>query len=269
MAGDALIRGFQENDAAAIARLRIAEGWFWIGVHPERRSRGIGGELYERAEEYLRAEGAWRLRSWVDDDPAGERFLVRRDFQRRGSDWVSSVDPRRVDVSQLPRLEAARAAEGVRQVPLGEVRDRVHGLFEVCAVGERDMPSDEPETELDLESWKRDEFDVPTLSHEGSFVALALDRPVSLAFLSVDPERKLAYNQMTATLPEYRRRGLALLVKLAAVRWAAEAGIDRLLTENDVDNVGMLAINDRLGYRPLYEQRFWVLEGEGPPGERG
>ena len=321
MAGDALIRGFQEKDAAAIARLRIAvnphrietaetvwhratcaierarrrewvaeiggdvvghasagfewsvptpgKAWFWIGVHPERRGRGIGGGLYELVEGYLRGEGAWRLRSWVDDDPDGERFLVRRDFQRRGSDWVSSVDPRRVDVSQLPRLEAATAAGGFRLVPLGEVRHRVHGLFEVCAAGERDMPSDEPETELDLESWKRDELDVPTLSDEGSFVALARERPVSLALVSVDPERKLAYNQMTATLPEYRRRGLALLVKLAAARWAAEAGIERLLTENDVDNVGMLAINERLGYRPLYEQRFWVLEGERPPGERG
>jgi GNAT superfamily N-acetyltransferase len=92
---------------------------------------------------------------------------------------------------------------------------------------------------------------------------------VSLAFLSVDPQRRIAYNQMTATLPEYRRRGLALLVKLAAARWAAEAGIERLLTENDVDNVGMLTINDRLGYRPLYEQRFWVLERKRPPGQRG
>jgi GNAT superfamily N-acetyltransferase len=321
MAGDALIRGLEENDAAAVARLRIAvnphqietaetvwyhatraiererrrewvaaiggevighasagfewsvptpgKGRFWIGVHPERRGRGIGAQLYERVEEYLRAEGAWRLRSWVDGDPAGERFLARRGFQRRGADRVSSVDPRRVDVSQLPRLEEASAAEGFRLVPLGEVRDRVHGLFEVCAAGERDMPSDEPETEVDLESWKRDEFGVPTLSDEGSFVALFRERPASLAFLSVDPERKLAYNQMTATLSEYRRRGLALLVKLAAARWAAEAGIERLLTENDVDNVGMLAINDRLGYRPLYDQGFWLLERERPPGERG
>jgi GNAT superfamily N-acetyltransferase len=245
------------------------KGRFWIGVHPERRGRGIGGELYERVEAYLRANGAWRLRSWVDGDPAGERFLARRGFERRGADRVSSVDPRRVDVSQLRRLEAARAAEGFRLVPLGEVRDRVQALFEVCAAGERDMPSDEPETELDLESWKRDEFGVPTLSDQGSFVALARVRPVSLAFLSVDPQRRIAYNQMTATLPEYRRRGLALLVKLAAARWAAEAGIERLLTENDVDNVGMLTINGRLGYRPLYEQRFWVLERKRPPGQRG
>ncbi len=241
------------------------KGRFWVGVRRERRGRGIGGELYERVEEYLRAEGAWRLRSWVDGDPAGERFLTQRGFQCRGADRVSAVDPREVDVSELPQLEAARSGEGFRLAPLRDVRDRVHDLFEVCAAGERDMPGDEPETELDFESWKREELRVPTLSDEGSFVALARERPVSLAFLSVDPERKLAYNQMTATLLEYRRRGLALLVKLAAARWAAEAGIERLLTENDVDNVSMLSINDRLGYRPLYDQGFWLLERERPP----
>jgi GNAT superfamily N-acetyltransferase len=241
------------------------KGRFWVGVHPKLRKRGLGSELYATASDYLRAEGASRLRTWVDGDPDGERFVRERGFEPRGTDRVSAVDPRDVDVSELPRLEA----RGFRAVHLAEVRHRILELFEICAAGERDMPTDEPEAELDLESWKRDEFWLPDLSDEGSFVALAGERPVSLAFLRVDPERRLAYNQMTATLPEYRRRGLALLVKLAAARWAAEAGIERLLTENDTENVSMLAINERLGYRLLYEQRSWVLEGVGPPCERG
>jgi hypothetical protein len=37
-----------------------------------------------------------------------------------------------------------------------------------------------------------------------------------------------------------------------------------LLTENDEENVGMLAINERLGYRPLYDQRGWAVELELP-----
>jgi GNAT superfamily N-acetyltransferase len=232
------------------------KGYFWIGVHPDRRGRGIGSALYATAHEYLLAEGAARLRTWVDADPGGERFVRKLGFEPRSVDRVSEVDPGNVDVSDLPRLEA----RGFGLAPLADVRGRVHDLYEICAAGERDMPSEEPETELDIESWKRDEFELPDLSDEGSFVALDGERPVSLAFVTVDPKRRIAYNQMTATLPEYRRRGLALMVKLAAARWAAEAGIDRLLTENDAENVGMLAINDRLGYRPLYEQRTWALE---------
>ncbi len=107
---------------------------------------------------------------------------------------------------------------------------------------------------------------MPDLSDDGSFVALQGERPVSLAFLCVDPERRLAYNQMTATLPELKRRGLALAVKLAAARWAREAGFERILTENDDTNVGMLAINERLGYRLLYDQTEWIKEGLAKPG---
>ena len=40
------------------------------------------------------------------------------------------------------------------------------------------MPSDEPETEVDFESWCRDEFEYPDISDEGSFVVLEGDRPV-------------------------------------------------------------------------------------------
>ena len=31
------------------------------------------------------------------------------------------------------------------------------------------------------------------------------------------------------------------------------------MTENDAENAGMLALNQRLGYRYLYDQVGWVL----------
>jgi RimJ/RimL family protein N-acetyltransferase len=75
---------------------------------------------------------------------------------------------------------------------------------------------------------------------------------------------------MTATLRTHRRRGLALLAKVAAARWAQQAGLERLVTENDVGNLGMIAINDRLGYTQLYVEEYLVrLERERPTGEGG
>jgi GNAT superfamily N-acetyltransferase len=248
------------------------KGRFWIGVHPERRGRGIGGSLYREVEKYLLGNGAVRLRSWVDADPGGERFLRKRGFERRSADRVSVLDPREADLSALPRLEAERAAEGFRVTPLGDVLDQAQDLHGICVHGELDMPSDEPETEVDFDSWRREELDHPGVSPEGSMVVLAGERPVSLAFLGVDPARRLGYNSMTATLREYRRRGLALLAKLEVLRWARETGLERILTENDTGNTGMLAINERLGYRPLYEQHTWVLdlsERKGASSERG
>jgi GNAT superfamily N-acetyltransferase len=228
------------------------KGRFWIGVRPERRGRGIGSRLYEEIERHLLSGGAWRLRTWVDADPAGALFLERRGFAPGDADIVSELDLR-TTVLEEPVVPA-----GLRLAPIAEAR--VEDLYAICAAGELDMPGDEPETELSLADWKQDDFGAPDLSHEGSFAAFDRDRAVSLAFLTDDPERRLGYNQMTATLPGYRRRGLALAVKLASARWAAGAGLERLVTENDSTNAGMLAVNARLGYRPLYEQVSWLRE---------
>jgi RimJ/RimL family protein N-acetyltransferase len=78
--------------------------------------------------------------------------------------------------------------------------------------------------------------------------------PVSLATLVVDHSAGRAENDWTATLPDLRGRGLARLAKLATIRWARNAGIREIVTANDAGNVAMLALNERLGYRRLYEQ---------------
>jgi GNAT superfamily N-acetyltransferase len=237
------------------------KGRFWLGVLPERRRAGIGAALYAQVEDYLRGEGAWRLRTWVDDDEAGTRFLERRGFEPGEVDRVSELElPAELPEPQVPA--------GFALAPLAEARDRLGDLFAISAAGELDMPGEEPETELSLEDWKQDDYASAALSQEGSFVALDRERPVALAFLAVDPERRVAYNRMTATLPAYRRRGLALAVKLATARWASANGYERLITENDATNAGMLALNERLGYLPLYDQVAWVLEWERPPRER-
>ncbi len=232
------------------------KGRVWISVARDHRGRGIGSELFETAAAYLRAEGAWRVESFVPGDPAGTRFLSKRGFKQTGRNRVSALDLRTASVPDL-------SVPGFRLATLGETRDRAHELHAICVEGEIDMPSDEPETEVDFESWCREEFEYPDVSDEGSFVVLEGERPVSLAFLAVDPERRLGYNSMTSTLRSHRRRGLALLAKAAAVRWAREAGLERLVTENDAGNVGMLAINDRLGYRPLYVEEYFVRLLEG------
>jgi GNAT superfamily N-acetyltransferase len=224
------------------------KGRFWIGVHPEQRGRGFGAELYRAVEAYLASAGASRLRTWVDGDPDGERFVRQRGFKLTGADRVADLDPRAVHLARLPEVEV-----GLRLATLAETLPEVEELFQRCRAGEVDLPPD-------LVEWKWDELELPNLSLEGSFVVLDGEQPVSLGFLTVDPERRLAYNVLTATLPAYRRRGLALLVKLATTRWAAENGIERLLTENDRENSPMLELNDSLGYRPLYDQGIWVLE---------
>ena len=112
------------------------------------------------------------------------------------------------------------------------------------------MPADEPETNFPFEEWTAHVLEHPDLSRDGSFVVLAGERPASLAFIEANRERRKAGHDLTGTLREFRRRGLARLAKLAAIRWCAANGITSLVTGNDTTNTDMLALNEHLGYRP-------------------
>jgi GNAT superfamily N-acetyltransferase len=95
---------------------------------------------------------------------------------------------------------------------------------------------------------------------EGSAIVLSGDLPVALAFLEVDEPANIAANEMTGTLPEFRRRGLARLAKVATIRWAAEHGIAAIQTGNSHENPGILALNARLGYRPVATETHYLRE---------
>ena len=56
--------------------------------------------------------------------------------------------------------------------------------------------------------------------------------------------------EYAGTARSHRGRGLATLAKLASTRAARDAGVERITTENDVENAPMLAINRRLGFEP-------------------
>jgi RimJ/RimL family protein N-acetyltransferase len=52
-------------------------------------------------------------------------------------------------------------------------------------------------------------------------------------------------------MPQYRGRGLAKLVKAAALHRAAAAGVEGAYTANYDGNTPMLAVNDWLGYHRI------------------
>jgi len=56
-------------------------------------------------------------------------------------------------------------------------------------------------------------------------------------------------HELTATARGDRGKGYALLAKLGVIRAAAAADVRELGTANDFENLPMLAVNRRLGYR--------------------
>jgi GNAT superfamily N-acetyltransferase len=223
--------------------------FFWLGVRRDARRRGIGGQFYELVEAHLLDAGARRLETFTAGDPDAERFLAERGFRKTRAQQAWTLDPRTVDAVATAELERAKEHDGYRVVPLRELRDRSEELYALFSEAHSDVPSDHTHDEP-YDDWKRVLFEYPDLDDDGSYVVLAGERPVSFAWLAADRDRGRATHVMTGTARDFRRRGLARLAKLATIRWTAQNGITTLLTDNDAENAGMLALNEDLGYEP-------------------
>lgn len=236
-------------------------GEVWAFVPPRARGRGHGGRLVEAALAHLRDAGARVLESWaVIDD--GRRFLEARGFRPGRSQRVLVLD--------LAGVEAPEPAPpaGVRVLPLREVLDRPRELHELDAAAVADVPETFVYDDVRYDEWRRTELGNPALELDGSFVALAGELPVAYAFVYADRAAGVAANDMTGTLPAYRRRGLARLVKLATIRWARAEGFGRFVTESDDANVGMLRLNESLGYQQVAVETEYLREVRAEPRSR-
>jgi predicted GNAT superfamily acetyltransferase len=90
--------------------------------------------------------------------------------------------------------------------------------------------------------------------YQADLQLLALDGHTWVGMASLRPGEKAGrpylYHNMTGVVASHRRRQIALALKLAAVRCARRRGACELRTDNDSENVPMLALNQRLGFEP-------------------
>ncbi|GAA3561655.1 GNAT family N-acetyltransferase [Kribbella ginsengisoli] len=212
-----------------------------IQVHPSYRRRGIGGALAERLHGHLGAVGALRIRTFAT--PAGLSFAVALGYEPSREMHYSGVDPR-----VLPEQPAV--PDGIRIATLDTLEPRQ--IFLADTIATLDEPSDSPMDSVDYDDWVKEIWESPASDKTLSVAALAGDEVVCFTAVAADGDR--AWSDMTGTVPGYRGRGLAKLVKSVALRRCAEAGITGAFTSNDDANSPMLAINDWLGYRRIETQ---------------
>ena len=230
--------------------------WLWAGVRETMRGRGIGSRLCATAEAHLLAHDPTKLETFAIAGSPGQSFAESRGFRETRQMMTLRLDPRAAELEDLASLETNAAADGLRLASLRDVADRPREVHAVYAATAADIPGDDPEDSIPYEDWEKHDLEHPDLSWDGGRVVLDGERPVALALLYVNDDAGLARNEMTGTLPEYRRRGLARLAKLAVIRWAAENDIRELATENDGENEAMQTLNESLGYRVAYVRTF-------------
>ncbi len=90
----------------------------------------------------------------------------------------------------------------------------------------------------------------PWFRREGQLLAVDGDQWIGMAPVSLFPETHSAYNLHTGVLPAYRGRKIATSLKVLAARYARQNGALSILTDSNLRNAPILAINRKMGYKP-------------------
>lgn len=171
------------------------------------------------------------------DDTASLAFVERFGFRE--------VDR---DVEQVRAIGDEAWPEpppGIEVVSLAERPELFERAYhELALEAFRDFPLDRP-IEISLEDWNREWQVWP----EGSFFALADGELVGMAGLIRDDDRPgRAENSLSAVRRDWRRRGVASLLKRTVLAWAAANGLQEVYTWTQHGNAAMRVVNERLGY---------------------
>jgi len=225
-----------------------------LAVRAGHRGRGLGSALYAQLSLAARAVGKHALHAVAGEtDGEAVAWLERRSFR----EWERT---RRVELELTTAVTTAAAASepapGIEIVTLAGRPDLLADVHALASEAFEDIPgSDEAHAAGSFEAWVARAVEAPGIPRDGFFVALAGGRVAGYASLEIPGAHpRIAWHDMTAVARAERGRGIASALKRATIAWAAAAGLERLQTENNVDNAAMRAVNARLGYQPLPDE---------------
>jgi mycothiol synthase len=252
-----------------------ARPWISGEVRSSRQGQGIGTRLYDTLLAEAKQRGATGVRTTVrENSEVGRAFLARRAFVERRRTWRSRLEVATADTSRLPELTRALTAEGIELTTLARegANDPVvqHRIHELDAVTGRDVPHTGAYTPLPFEEFQRFFFGDQNALPGAWFLAKQGDRYVGISCAGREPAQPTVLQQFyTATLPEFRRRRVALTLKLALIDYSQRNGFARIETSNDSLNLPMWTLNQRLGFQKLLETIHLENMFEGMPSPMG
>jgi mycothiol synthase len=220
-----------------------------LAVDPRLRRQGIGAAIWTQLRAELDERSARIACLWADDGTACREFIVRRGFIEVVRSYEQVVALATAPL-QLAAAEEAVTARGIRVESLSELgvrqgdqsMKRIHELYTASRV---DQPTLGAVTSRPFEDWRREVFDELHGLPDAYFVASDGERLVGCSAVHESSEDVLRI-LITGVLPEYRRRGIARVLKLRVHAWARAHGYREIHTSTA--NIGVVALNTALGY---------------------
>lgn len=229
-----------------------------VNVHPGFRGRGTGRELAARLWAELAPHDPISLLAGTQDDqPRGLEFLARQGFSEVIRYFELRLDVSAFDFTPFAGREAL--PEGYKLTSyagLGETEVTQRRIYALWSQLRADVPRPEAGTPVPFESFAR-RFHEPEYLLPGGYLLAVHEQSGELVATSELWKSDGAHlgTGLTGVLRAHRRGGLALSLKLAAIRHAKSLGTHELRTGNASNNEGMLSINAALGF---VQQPAWV-----------
>jgi hypothetical protein len=165
-------------------------------------------------------------------------------------DWVKlELDLASFDPAPYEEFLEATLRSGITistLAELGNIAKNQHRLYELNAECSGDIPGRGP-----FYSWpeyRRQRIDVESFDPRCVLIARRDGEWVGMASISAHPAKGFLFTEMTGVVRSERRRGLALTLKVRNMEFGAVHGLTDLRTVHHPDNVGIIALNRRLGY---------------------
>ncbi len=260
--GDIIGYGFSMLPDTAVARFHFA-----IHLSPQWQTDALIDDFYNYIIDSCQKHNPIGFTVKIrEDESVKTDWLTQNGFQPVMRFPLSVLNVAEFDFTPYAHLADKMAAQNIEIVPVAELSlrdaDWQRRIYELDVSVTEDTPSPHPYTHAPFPLYAQNEFEDPNFMPEAWFVALADGQYVGMTNLGMANEAaKIMHTYFTGVRRDYRRRGIALALKVRAIRFAQNLGAHLILTNNEENNP-MYLMNLALGFQPQPADVDWERSEE-------
>jgi mycothiol synthase len=236
--------------------------WGWVFVMTPHHNKGVGTQLFKTILAALQPYDPISLRTTTREDQSSAlHFINKWKFSESKRYWESRLDVSKFDVTPYLKVDEKPISYALEITTLAELSKHDHDYKEKyyamwCEV-RRDVPRSEPPTDITYEHWHKWILESPYMIPEATLIAVDKQTRnyVGVSQLLKAEDGAHLETGLTGVRRAYRRKGIALAMKLKGVAYAKQQGAPEIRTSNESTNQAMLSINETLGY---VKQPVWL-----------
>lgn len=229
----------------------LLPGHFDISIHVDMNwiNQGVGSMLFEEVIGFAKKNGGTMVQCGIrETELESIAWLEKRGFTKVFHTFESQLDLSMFNIDQYKSVFKNVELNGVEFKSFAEYPQDdkwLQRFFDFWWELAMDAPGMEGKTRPDFEVLKNQ---FQGIDREGFILAVEEDSWIAMSMI-INESNKIFYNSLTGVQRAYRGKGIALAVKLKAIDYAKQKGSKLVRTHNGSNNIPMLSINQKLGYK--------------------